>query len=671
MIAKRLGWASVAAMSWMMAAQLAWAVSPTPAEMAEARRWAAAKLEGVAAPPYTTDPLFSFVCGGKPSAEVLKAWAVKRQKRKLDASRTEHTLVYSEPGSGLVIRCVAIEYHDFPTVEWTLYFKNAGSADTPILADIQALDTRLEHPAGSTFILNHHVGSPCKPYDYQPLSTPLGPKADERITTSGGRSSNSDFPYFNLELPGRGVIVVVGWPGQWAARFTAEEAGRLRVRAGQELTHFKLRPGEEIRTPLVVMQFWEGDRIRAQNIWRRWMLAYNVPRPGGKPIAPLLGAFDGYYFPNLITSAAGEKEYLDRYLKEDLKPDWWWNDAGWYVNNGTWTNVGTWEADKKRYPNGLRGLNDYAHAKGLETIVWFEPERVTRGTWLAENHPEWVLGGSNGGLLNLGNPEAWSWLTNHIDKFLTEQGIDHYRQDFNMDPLSYWRNSDTKDRQGITEIKHVTGYLAFWDELRRRHPDMLIDSCASGGRRNDLETLRRSVPLWRSDYAWEPIGQQCQTYGLSFWAPYYGTGVVSDNPYILRSDMAPFFLMSWDMRKKNLNYPLLRRLIEQWRQLATHYLGDYYPLTSYSLENDVWIAWQFDRPDLGEGMVQAFRRANSPYESARFRLSALDPAARYRLKNVDLPGVTEVAGRELMDTGLPVSIKDRPGAAIITYKKSK
>ena len=670
MNASVLNWLGAVAALCVWTGQAAQAVSPTPTEMAEARRWTAAKLEGLPAAPYTADPPFSFVYGGKPSAEILKAWAVTRQTRKLDAGRTEHTLVYSEPGSDLVVRCVAIEYHDFPTVEWTLYFKNAGTADTPILADIQALDTRLEHAAGSTFVLNHHVGSPCKPYDYQPLRTPLEPKADKRITTSGGRASNSDWPYFNLELPGRGVIVVVGWPGQWAARFT-EEASRLRVRAGQELTHFKLHPREEVRTPLVVMQFWEGDRIRAQNIWRRWMLAHNLPRPGGKPLAPLLGAFDGYYFPNLITSEAGEKEYLDRYLQEKLMPDWWWNDAGWYVNNGHWHHTGTWETDKKRYPNGLRGLNDYVRAKGMQTIVWFEPERVTRGTWLAQDHPEWVLGGTNGGLLDLGNPQAWSWLVNHFDKLLTEQGIDHYRQDFNMDPLPYWRKNDAEDRQGITEIKHVSGYLAFWDELRRRHPNMVIDTCASGGRRNDLETLRRSVPLWRSDYAWEPVGQQCQTHGLSFWVPYYGTGVVSDNPYVLRSDMAPFFLMSWDMRKKTLNYGLLRRLIEQWRQIAACYLGDYYPLTSYSLENDAWMAWQFDRPDGGEGMVQTFRRANSPYQSARFRLRGLDPAARYTLKNLDLPTVTEAEGRELMDAGVPVSIEDRPGAVVMTYQKSK
>src|ERR1039457_1103667 len=87
-------------------------------------------------------------------------------------------------------------------------------------------------------------------------------------------------------------------------------------------------------------------------------------------------------------------------------------------------------------------------------------------------------------------------------------------------PISIWRANDASDRQGITEIKHVVGYLAYWDELRRRFPAMLIDTCASGGRRNDLETLRRAVPLWRSDFAYEPAAMQQMTYGMALWIPY-------------------------------------------------------------------------------------------------------------------------------------------------------
>ncbi|MEN6308568.1 MAG: alpha-galactosidase [Anaerohalosphaeraceae bacterium] len=110
------------------------------------------------------------------------------------------------------------------------------------------------------------------------------------------------------------------------------------------------------------------------------------------------------------------------------------------------------------------------------------------------------------------------------NKIITDEGVDLYRQDFNIDPLGHWRANDTEDRQGITENKYVAGYLAYWDELLRRHPGMLIDSCASGGRRNDLETMRRAIPLYRSDYILEPVGNQGQTYGLSLWLPFYGAG---------------------------------------------------------------------------------------------------------------------------------------------------
>jgi len=77
-----------------------------------------------------TDPPFSFFYDGKPSNELLKNWLVKRNSQKLDAQRTEHTLTYNEPAGRLQVRCVLIEYDDFPTVEWTLHFKNTGSGDT-------------------------------------------------------------------------------------------------------------------------------------------------------------------------------------------------------------------------------------------------------------------------------------------------------------------------------------------------------------------------------------------------------------------------------------------------------------------------------------------------------------------------------------------------------------
>ncbi|HGJ67231.1 TPA: alpha-galactosidase, partial [bacterium] len=486
-----------------------------------------------------------------------------------------------------------------------------------------------------------------------------------RIITSGGRSSNSDFPYFNIEASGKGYIVVIGWAGQWSANFTRDNANGLQVRAGQELTHFKLHAGEEVRTPLIVVQFWKGERIRSQNIWRQWMLKHNLPNP---PSHQLAACSSHQYAEMIHANEENQIMFVDRYLAEGIKLDYWWMDAGWYVNETGWPNTGTWEIDTKRFPRGLKAINDHAHSKGVKIIVWFEPERVTPGTWLYENHPEWLLGMT---LLNLGNPEAKEWLINHVDKMINEQGIDLYRSDYNIDPLGFWRNNDAEDRQGITEIRYVEGFLAYWDELRRRHPGMLIDTCASGGRRNDLETLRRSVPLLRSDYIFEPVGQQCHTYGIAQWIPFYGTGVIHTDSYTYRSNMCPHTTACWDMRNKDLDYDSIRRLYGQWREIGKYYTGDFYPLTPYSLENDVWMAWQFNRSDINEGMVQVFRRADSFYESAKFKLHGLDPDANYTIINFDSPDKISMGGKDLMEKGLLVSIADQPGAVVIVYKKDK
>lgn len=617
----------------------------------------------------STEPPFSFVYDGKPSLEFLSSWDIRRTFEKLDSVRIQHANIWTDPKTGLQVRLVGIEYRDFPTVEWTVYLENTGTADTPIIEKIQPLDVILTRNAEGEFTLNHNVGSPCLAIDYRPLKDTLGPNASTRIATSGGRSTNSDLPYFNIEWPGEGVIAVMGWPGQWAAEFSRDAGSNLRVSGGQELTQLRLLPGEKIRTPLVVLQFWQGDRVRSQNIWRRWMLEHNTPHPDGKYPPAHFAACSSHQFHEMENAnEENQKHFVDRYLDERLKLDYWWMDAGWYPNVGGWPNTGTWEVDKKRFPNGLRAITDHARARGVKSIVWFEPERVTPGTWLYDNHPEWLLGkDGEQKLLNLGHPQACEWLVEHLDDFIREQGVNLFRSDYNIDPLPYWRANDSQDRQGITEIRYVEGFLAYWDELRRRHPGMLIDTCASGGRRNDIETLRRAVPLLRSDYILEPIGQQNHTFGIASWIPLYGTGLNHFDDYGFRSCMCPFINTCYDMRNRDADWDAARRLTEEWRSITPYYYGDYYPLTPYSPDDDVWMAWQFDRPNLGEGVVQAFRRHNSLYEAARLKLRGLDADADYTVSVNDRTNT--VTGRELMETGLLVMLPNQPDSAAIVYRR--
>ncbi|MBI2424579.1 MAG: alpha-galactosidase [Candidatus Hydrogenedentes bacterium] len=632
---------------------------------------------------------FSFQCGDEDGQAVLARSTRTSAARELDAQRSAQTLTYLDPKTGLEIRWEGVEYRDYKTVEWTVYFKNTGDRDTPILSRVQAIDTSLKCRPADGFTLRYNRGDTCEANAFEPLTEVLEAGETFQAAPEGGRGTNMAFPYYNLRNGAEGVILAVGWPGQWAASFTRDADRALHVTAGQQTTQFVLRPGEAVRTPLVVLQFsTEGAWIDAQNAWRRWMIQYNVPRPRGESLPlPMFAACSSHQFAEMTKAdEQGQKDFIDSYLAKGLQIDYWWMDAGWYVGaaENNWPFTGTWEVDRRphRFPNGLRAVTDYAHSKGVQSIVWFEPERVAKGTWLATEHPEWVLGGEQGGLLNLGDPAAWNWLVNHIDKILTDEGIDLYRQDYNIDPLKFWNAHDADDRQGMTENLYVQGYLAYWDELIRRHPGLLIDSCASGGRRNDLETMRRAVPLLRSDYLFEPVGQQSHTYGLSLWLPFFGTGYnppnnkggwgwgagqVSYDPYTRRSNMCPANIGCFDFREA-VDDALIQKLYREWREIGPNYFGDYYPLTPYSLDQDAWMAWQYHRPAEGEGMVQVFRRADSAFFGCQIRLQGLDPERSYDVVNCDAEGSVQKSGRELMETGIEVALPQRPGAALLHYK---
>ncbi len=644
-----------------------YASSPTTEEIDEAHGWAAEKFNVE-----SSEPLFSFVYGGQPSGEILKTWDVERAEEELDEHRTQRTLTYTDSATGLQVRCVMVIWKNYPTVEWTVYFKNTGSANTPVLSSIQAIDTSFERSPDGEYLLHHHIGDKCTIDSFAPIETELGPGASKTFIPDGGRPSNGEWPYYNLECPdeGKGVIIAIGWPGQWKSQFVRDDGVGLRITAGQELTHLTLHPGEEIRTPLIALQFYRGDWLQAQNIWRRWMLDHNFPKDHGKPLSPKLGAGSVQFY-GFNCTEDGDIEFLDRFRDAGIKLSYWWMDAGWYDNgDASWGKVGTWQADPERFPDGLKPIGDRCHSDDVELMVWFEMERVSADTWLTHNHPEWIHGGAEGGLLKLDEPEVMQWVIERVDGIISESGIDLYRSDFNIDPLPFWRANDAEDRQGITEIRYIEGYLGYWDELRRRHPGMLIDSCASGGRRDDLETMRRAIPILPTDVENDAEAYQCCTYGFGLWLPFFDhTNYERFDDYYFRSSIAPFMQCNWDVRKDDFDVEAAQKSLTQWRNAAEYFFGDFWPLSTYSITKDVWMAWQFSRPDHSTGMIQAFRRPDCPYVSAQFKLKALDANAAYNVSDFDTGQTRQMTGRELLSDGLTMIISNQPGAALFTYEK--
>jgi alpha-galactosidase len=664
------------------------AATPTSEENAAAAQWAKSSVfaEHARLP-------FSFTLGGKSSDELLRDWKRTDATRELDAQRRERTRTWMDATTGLQVRLVATEYAGFPIVEWTVWIKNTGKADTALIENIQGLNSTFAANPKDALSLHGIRGDTCVAESFQPWTREL--KAGARHVFSppakggyaSGKSSDGPdgWPYWNLQQPGGGMILAVGWPGQWEAKFERSKDGSLHLRAGQQLTHLVLKPGEEIRTPSTTLLFWQGDDlVRAQNLWRSWYLAHVLPRIGGVPQQPTTQIQVGG---SLATWPS-----VQAYLDEGIKPDILWRDAGsdskstWYPSVGPrkteWLNTGTWEPDPGRYPQGFRPFSDKARENGMQFLLWFEPERVgDPGSWLGKNHPEWLLpGNSAGDVLNLGNADALKWLIDHIDGMVKSQGLDWYREDLNGDGYgTAWRKADAPDRQGITENLHVQGHLAFWDELRRRNPNLRLDSCASGGRRNDLETMRRAVPLLRSDWSvmnfkdapLQREGNQSQTYGLSSWLPWQGAGVHFTDSYSVRS----YYLTGFGMiipggwKKTAESIAAVQKGYAECRRIAPLILGDYFPLTPHSLDTTSWIAWQFHRADLGESVVQAFRRPDAASDTLTVKLRGLDPRQRYEIENLD-SGKEVRTGEELM-RGHIITLREKPAAAVLLLKAAK
>ena len=648
----------------------------TREELTRAKDWAAASFDPACFP-------ISFCYGDQESAALLPGWAAERSAATSKEGITRETITLTDPATGLQLRCEVTTFADYPAVEWVAYFKNTGPVDTPIIADIQPLDVRFPLAQEQPAWLHYAKGSQCQYDDFAPQEAPLNRGADLRLASIGGRSSDGYLPFFNVEMGRAGVIGAIGWTGNWAARFQREAVG-VRVRAGMQRTHLRLHPGEEIRTPRILLLFWENDRLHGHNLLRRFIIAHHTPRPNGQlvrvPISDPVWGERMYY-----TSIAKA-----RWLKENhIAVECFWIDAGWHGDNPfdpkadtfgpAWaTQVGNWYPNKITYPQGLKPVGDALKEMGFGFVLWFEPERVFKGTQFTRTHPEWLLGpiGDNS-LFNLGLPEARRFLTDLISDLIREGGITVYRQDFNFQPAPYWQAADAPDRVGMAEIRHIEGLYAFWDELLARHPGLIIDNCSSGGRRIDLETISRSVPLWRSDVqCWpdfDPIAMQTQTHGLSLWVPLSAGAARSADPYAFRSALGPGLETAWSEPAvdQGVVFPLdqVRQRMAEEHQVRWYFYGDFYPLVSFSLARDAWAAWQFHRPDLGEGMVLALRRPESPFPRLETTLRGLDPEAQYEWRSLDTGAIARVSGRELLEKGIVIEIGDKPGSALFVYKR--
>ena len=618
---------------------------------------------------------FSFVYGGDPAEAVLSGWAMEHEERRSDG-RLSSTTTWTDPASGLRVRCHSAHFSEFPALEWMLEFENTGSADTPIIEDVLPLDLQLDAPLDgpAPYWLHRTNGAPSDETDYEPSRLPVWHWQPRRFGPGDGRSSNGCLPFFKVETRAGSVVIAIGWSGQWSAAFEASDEGVLHMAAGMQRTHFRLHPGEHVRTPRILLLEWQGDTVDANNQFRRLIYRHYAARRGDAEPLPVL-------FSNTCFTRAGawlnecnadnQISLIDAYAPLGLEAVI--TDAGWF--EGGWPlGAGNWTPRRDAYPEGIAPVARAALDRAMAYGLWFEPERVVAGTSLHMEHPDWVLTDGQDGqrtlLANFGLPEVRDHFLRIVGGFMDLPGFRVYRQDFNLSPLAYWRHTDAPDRQGISEMRYIAGLYDYWDRIIAAWPDSLREECASGGRRIDLETVMRFHIHQDSDYWFQDDTDQCQVWGLSQYLPnsLFTTPISRLDDYTFRSVVATSVCVGWIADSPDFDHARAAELLERYRALRHLIVGDWYPLLPYSRLATDWMAMQWHRPDLGAGIVLVFRRAESPYPIAELALRGLETGATYELAS-ERTGVATRATGDVLLRAFTVEMPERRSSDMIIYRR--
>lgn len=636
------------------------------------------------------NPPFSFVYGDQHSKTCIGKWAFTSEKQKnTEAGVETYIFTWLDRTTGLQLVCEVKGYPAYHAVEWVLRFTNTSGTDSPTLKDVKVIDVDFQYPVAGSPILHYADGTYLSKADFHPRKKVLAAGDTMYISPRSGRSSDNAFPFFNIESPAnQGAMVAVGWSGTWYADIQKSGNNGVSLASGMKHLETYLHAAESIRTPSICLLFWNGeDRMTGHNQFRRFIINHQTHKINGQPTKYPVSTGFNYGDPQpcneytcLTTDYA--LAMINRYKRFNLVPEVFWLDAGWYnkaadvANNKYWANtVGNWTVDTERFPGGLKPISDAVHAAGAKFMVWFEPERVYKDSDWGIRMREWMLEaeGKRAYLYDLGNPEALDWLCKFIGDMMEENGIDYYRQDCNTTVDNYWRENEEPGRTGIREIRHIEGLYAFWDYLLKRFPESIVDNCASGGRRIDFESIKRSAPLWRTDYQYgEPIGYQCHTYGLNFFLPNTGTGVQQNDRFTFRSSLGTSVVYHWKITDRAFSFTEMQRCQQEFNEVRPYFYEDFYPLTSYDdmTTDDIWLAYQLLRPSDGSGYIVAFRRDEAKDSSITVKLSGLQPESCYTVVNCDTNEASVKSGKELAD-GLELTLEEPRSSLLLKYSQTK
>lgn len=346
---------------------------------------------------------------------------------------------------------------------------------------------------------------------------------DELNLDEPNRSTEQFVPIIGADLAEDEFFGGVMWSGSWQILVREQANQQARVTAGVPRVSIRVDSDHPLETPHGFFGVTPGGRGGISAALHEFVVQ---GLRGGRPFQPLVTDNTWFSYGTDLDQTGMMEEMAGA---ASVGVELFVVDAGWYLGAGSGSDfepgLGSWQTDRRRFPDGLGALREYAHTLGLQFGIWVEPERVALTTvgrpqlaqqaWLASDNGQ--FGSPTARQICLGSPSARQWVIDRLTGLIDEVQPDYLKWDNNM-----WVNCNRSGHgHGTTDgnFSHVKGLYEVLATLRERYPALQIENCSQGGNRIDFGMLRYTDTAWMDDRTSPAVHVRHNLEGLMTWFP--------------------------------------------------------------------------------------------------------------------------------------------------------
>ena len=503
-------------------------------------------------------------------------------------------------------------------------------------------------------------------------SAPLR-KGVQSIYSMRGHSSAQFNPFIALkrkecnETSGECIGVTLLYSGSFLACVEVDNYHVSRVQIGihPDCFEWTLKNGESFDTPEAIMVYsQQGLNSMSQSFHTLFNdhLVRGKYRHHDRPI--LINNWEATYFDF-------DEEKIVRIAQTAAKAgiELFVLDDGWFgERNDDHRGLGDWYVNLNKLPHGIKGLSKRIHDLGMNFGLWIEPEMVNMDSDLYRAHPDWVMTdpdyvpchGRNQYVLDFSRNEVVDAIFDQLDRVLHGADVNYIKWDMNRTMSEVYSISHDAQSQGRVMHEYILGVYRLYEKLIEKYPDILFESCASGGGRFDAGMLYYAPQAWTSDDS-DAVERLKIQYGTSYVYPPSCMGahvsavpnhqVFRNTPLNTRANVAFYGAFGYELDLSKLSEEEMEQVKQQvafmkkYRHVFQY--GTFYRLSSPFESNEtVWMSVSADRTVAIVGYYRVLNEVNVGYR--RIRLKGLDPDLIYH----NSEDGRMIDGKQLMRAGL-------------------